>query len=269
MLDQEIKRKTAERKVSMSRLRMFKGAILSSLVIAGLPMSSGVAGDGGGSTSRYQLTKGRGYSVCEAFLRNLNAFPSSEPPMVCEQKIDGSYPQFSRPGWEHLEIERNLQIAYTAELMIPMLTPAGTQPPPFTQWLDTFEKRGIAAGRVEPRLRQTRLRLADGTVETVVSYDPGGSECLAELRNRGALLGPAGGHMFIRRDDAIRPLGSFGGGAGTEFRVDLLLYKKQPFFVSVVSDGPRWIMGLHPVSKVRTYDGLYILEDRCEYAFEK
>ncbi len=39
------------------------------------------------TAGRYRLVNGKGYTVCEAFLKNLNAFPADEPPMVVSRKF--------------------------------------------------------------------------------------------------------------------------------------------------------------------------------------
>jgi len=50
----------------------------------------------------YEIVRGYGREVCEAFLKNLNSFPQ-EPPMVCERKLNPKFPEFTRPDWHPLD----------------------------------------------------------------------------------------------------------------------------------------------------------------------
>jgi hypothetical protein len=81
---------------------------------------------------RYWLEKGAGYAVCQEFLANLNAFPPEEPPLMCEQKIHPSHPEFTRPVWEEMEIEANIRLIHQAESLA--FTPIGAAPKSFEEW---------------------------------------------------------------------------------------------------------------------------------------
>ena len=51
---------------------------------------------------RYELIKGKGVEVCEAYKKNLNAFNDTEP-MVCERKIDPELKDFEKPVWQEVD----------------------------------------------------------------------------------------------------------------------------------------------------------------------
>src|SRR6267142_194097 len=102
---------------------------------------------------RYRLVNGKGYSVCEAFLKNLNAFTEAEPPMLCEQKLHPSHPEFKIPKWEELNIDNNLQLVYAAESQLWEFTPIGQKPSPFDEWVKSFRAR-VTAGKAKPRSRK-------------------------------------------------------------------------------------------------------------------
>lgn len=48
---------------------------------------------------KYELVKGAGVEVCEAYAKNLNSFGN---PMVCERQIDPKMPYFRKPEWTKL-----------------------------------------------------------------------------------------------------------------------------------------------------------------------
>lgn len=54
----------------------------------------------------YTLVVGRGIEVCQAYLRNLNSFPT-HPPVACERPLNPKLPAFSKPKWQPLEFWPN------------------------------------------------------------------------------------------------------------------------------------------------------------------
>ncbi len=50
---------------------------------------------------RYELIKGKGVEVCEAYGKNLNSFRPSVL-MLCERLVSPNFPQFTKPAWEEL-----------------------------------------------------------------------------------------------------------------------------------------------------------------------
>ena len=223
------------------------------------------------STTRYRLIEGRGNSACEDFLRNLNAFPPQEPPLVCQLKIHPSRREFSLPGWQEMDIRGNLPLIYEAERLLVRFTPTGSTPPPFSAWRAKYETR-LASGDVQPRLRRLRVDLNGSGAETLISYEPVRDECQAELKKYQLTDGP-GGHVFVLRQDS-KQLQSFGGLHGTEERTEVLLYqKKVPYFVTAGPDGvvsrgstrEVWSVGIHPVDPKLTPDGRYRVRHLCTF----
>ena len=54
----------------------------------------------------YKLVLGKGFEVCEAYLKNLNSFPKA-PPMVCERPLNPRLKELSKPQWQPLEVWPN------------------------------------------------------------------------------------------------------------------------------------------------------------------
>lgn len=219
---------------------------------------------------RYRIVQGKGYSACEAFLRNVNAFPPDDS-MACELKIDHTRSEFTRPQWEELDVQSHLALIYEAESLLRILTPIGTKVPPFPEWQAKYRER-IASGRAKPRLRKTTLDLNGNGPETLVWYElPDGESCQPD--------GPPeyvgsqhsfGGHVFVQRR-ATGKLEGLSGLITTQSRTDILLYNGRPYFANAYL-GPLWIagrsrrvlrLGIHPVSPRLTTDGQYVVAARC------
>ena len=89
-------------------------------------------------------------------------------------------------------------------------------------------------------------------------------------------MGGPGGHMFVLRA-STQKLEPFGGLHGTEESTDVLLYKKSPYFLDAGFDIERllndtkkvWFVGLHPISKRRTYDDRYLIQHQCVYHIDR
>jgi hypothetical protein len=212
----------------------------------------------GEAEPKYRLVQGKGYTVCETFLKNLNAFPRSDPPMICQQKIHPSSKGFRWPVWEDLDLQSNLPLIYAAESLLPMFTKVGTKAPEFEEWKRQFEERLKADGS-NPRLRKTRLALNERGPETIIAYepDPGHCERLLKLRSPAA----NGMHLFVMRDRPDAPLEAINGN-GSWFRQHILIYKSQAFLLWSANDYEQvqddvqliWSIRLHTVASSRKYD---------------
>jgi hypothetical protein len=171
------------------------------------------------SEPRYWLQQGEGYPVCQDFLANLNAFPPEEPPLMCEQKIHPTHPEFTRPVWEEMAIEANLKLVHEAESLLRRFTPIGAEPKPFEEWEPLFRER-VRSGLANPRLRQTTFMLRENEPETFVWYEPLRDSCRLDLERTGLAEDP-GGHIFVLRA-RTGELESI--NLGTQGRTDVLLY---------------------------------------------
>jgi hypothetical protein len=222
---------------------------------------------------RYRLVKGKGFTVCEAFLKNLNAFPPAEPPMVCEQKIHPSHPEFRTPKWEELNIEDNLTLVHAAESQLLEFTPTGQKPSAFGEWAKGFHER-VALGKVKPRLRKLVVALNNKGPEVLISYDPDANECQQNLALRATEGG--GGYVFVLRPNSEMLLEQFAGLIGNQERLDVILYRHTPYFVNarddLLRDGKTWVwsIGLHPpwpASPANPPDQPYGIRERCEFQY--
>jgi hypothetical protein len=191
----------------------------------------------GAPAPRYRLVNGKGTTVCEAFLKNLNAFPESDPPMACEVEVHASHPDFSLPHWESMDIQTNLKIIYAAESQMPTLNGrSGIPPLPYDAWVKAFQE-GIKAGKAKPVLRKTVLALNSRGPETLISYRPVDKQCQTNFEKIHSATAPED-YIFVLR-------------AGSESLVEkvnlnnaaIVLFKQRPYFFTAGDGGNYW--GIH------------------------
>lgn len=105
---------------------------------------------------------GKGYSVCEAYLKHLQTLVS---PPTCEAPIP---PGFKQPDWEEMDVTQHLDLAYQAEEFF-LKRFGGYKHPDFDTWRQTFLQE-IQDGKISPRMRKTRVAPNDKGNATILAY---------------------------------------------------------------------------------------------------
>lgn len=59
---------------------------------------------------QYDLIKGKGVEVCEAYKKNLESFSDRYPVMACERKINPEFKDFETPNWEKVDLEKHREL---------------------------------------------------------------------------------------------------------------------------------------------------------------
>ena len=221
------------------------------------------------SKPRYRIIQGKGYTVCEAFLKNLNAFPPDEPPMVCEQKIHPTHPEFSRPTWEEMDVQSNLKLIYEVEGLHWRFRSIDAKP--FEEWEKHYQER-IKTGEAKPRLRKTVLDLNGSGPETLIWYEYLIGKCADDLKEfKNTSTGPGGFIVVLRA--ATGKLEKFTGLIVSAKQTDVLLYRgRKVLFTHALSDAEllksgyrlKWHIGLSPVAP-KLYYGEYVVPGQCGY----
>jgi hypothetical protein len=209
--------------------------------------------------------EGKGYAVCEAFLKNLNAFPANELPMVCTPKAHPTHPEFSTPKWEEMDVQSNLKLIHAAESQLLRFTRAGAKPLSYEQWLPTFQER-VKSGELKPRLSKMVLALNQLGQETLISYEPVIGECVIDEKSS-----EQGRYIFVLREHAEVPLLPI--SSMTPDHSEILLFKGKPYFfwangdMEQVGDGTKriWVPGLDRISGKLTHDERYLRDHICTY----
>lgn len=242
-------------------MNMFRGSFVF-LILTGVLAVSAAHATEAEKKPRYSLVEGNGYTVCEAFVKNLNAFPAEEPMMACEQKIHPSHPEFTRPTWEELDIQSNLKIIYEAERL---LLHVEAKPKPFEEWLANYQEQ-IKSGVAKPVLKRFIIDLNGSGPETLIWYERSPNRCTESWKAYQYIGGSNSnsGYLFILRSGSGL-LELFGGLIGNQYRVDTIIYQGRPFFIDVFADKYSGLLiGLHPVANRLTHEGEYIIRRRCK-----
>ena len=165
----------------MRRLRRGSGFVLGILWL--LMTDLATAGD-------YKLVLGKGIEVCEAYLKNLNAFPN-DPPMVCERKLNPKFPEFSTPTWQPLDALEHFDL----------LEQIARQRPIYREEYD--RNREKIRGWIKERIATGQIRLATtdldieqfGTITTQVVLQHTVADC--DPMNESDFAGSAGRTLYV------------------------------------------------------------------------
>lgn len=136
---------------------------------SGFSLASVASSDTSGVTDRYQLIKGAGIEVCEAYGRNLNmtmGYPA------CNRKI--VLPAFARPEWKQADALANIRLVTEIDDFL-----QGGRKPVNEEFYLEHLKRRVKDGSI--RLDTTNMDIDnDSHLETVVRYEVG--RCLQRFR---------------------------------------------------------------------------------------
>lgn len=135
-----------------------------------------------GTKPRFTMHSGRGWAVCEAYVRLLNLAPANEGAPLCDLKLD-RVPGMTVAETEELQIAEHLPLVHEIELIVGVghITPAPAKD--FVTWREQFERR--AADGQKPRLRRYRGALSQGgPIETVLLYDVDQGQCARQVEGR-------------------------------------------------------------------------------------
>lgn len=149
----------------MRTLRRGSGLVLGMLWL--LMADLATAGD-------YVLVIGKGFEVCEAYLKNLNSFPA-HPPMVCNRPLNPKLTEFSKPQWQPLEVWPNRHLLRQA---------IRNRPSNLSYTDEEFEKRDPYdkwEANLQERMKERVMTFGtadldidrDGEKETVLRFDTG------------------------------------------------------------------------------------------------
>lgn len=171
---------------------------------------------------------GKGYTVCETYLKHLNKL--SEPPK-CEAPVP---PGFTEPEWEEVDFMQHLDWAY--QIAKKQWRPEVEMS--FEEWKSLFLK-DIASGQISPQMRKTQVRPLVGESVTLLAFTDNLLGCTKpgdnRFNNSSKPWYGIGFLYFTLKDDPTEPLRVIEGGSyfqspSREESV-LLLYADKPYFV--------------------------------------
>ena len=178
---------------------------------------------------RFRVTEGKGWTVCESYVRFLNSLPQSEPPPLCHLKLS---PDLKEPDWEELDIHSHLELVYSIEKRRAekLRVPSDYYPPVdnFDHWKSIVEQQ-ISTGEAAPRLRRVRLALVEGgPVETILAYEKDRNSCDKEVKKQGYTHVGSRTSLFIwnEQDQKIEEYISY---IAFSLPSELLVFQGKPF----------------------------------------
>lgn len=131
------------------------------LAIACLSATSAFAGN-------YEIVKGKGVELCEAYARNLNSFHPSQP-LTCERKINPASKKFAAPVWDQVDLENNKRLLWNIFRAFNSSTDTKSISRLTDEEIANRIKRSIKAG--SQHLYRTEIDIDnDGKIETVLLY---------------------------------------------------------------------------------------------------
>jgi len=166
---------------------------------------------------------GKGYAVCEAYLKHLNSL--METPK-CEVPVP---PGFKQPDWEEMDVMKHLNWAHQIELA--QGVPSTDKN--FESWSRTFIEQ-TKSGRIAPQMRKTRVQPFGEKMITLLAYTGDSLGCKrpedsAFPRYHWFQVGYA---YFLLTDDPKAQLRVIEGGLDSvsKGQAELLLYASKPYF---------------------------------------
>lgn len=185
---------------------------------------------------------GRGYTVCEAYLKHLNAMPRDGSANACTAWIDPKRSDFTRPDWKDLDVMAHLDWIY---LMKRGWYNSHPPRPSFDEWKALFTGR-IARGEITPRLKLATIPMGKAAkLEQIVAFDEGDARltgCKGEMPTEKSQGG--GFLMWQLTGDATKPINEI---VGLDLRQELLQYKGKPYFIWQTNSSSQWFIGLSKI----------------------
>jgi hypothetical protein len=147
------------------------------------------------SAGDYVLVLGKGFEVCEAHLKNLNAFPD-HPPMVCDRPLNPKVEELKKPEWQPLPVLEHLDLLRQVEQTLRGMTDE--------QW---EAQKGQWAEKVKERVAKGWLSLStseldvdrDGTLERVLRDVNDTLGC--DPKNQSTFANPGGIKLLVLTPD--------------------------------------------------------------------
>lgn len=212
-----------------------------------------------------RFQSGKGYTVCEIYLKHLNSL--SKVPK-CEVPVP---PGFQRPDWEEVDVMQHLEWAYQAET-IRFRRSSWYTLPDFETWQKEFlaEKE---AGKIVPAMRKVGVKpLGEGKEITILAYTRHREECqesarkLSDKATHWSDVGYA--HFLLTETSGTSSVERLERNGPATDQTEMLLYAGRPYFVRIfgppIYDTPGiMIYAIAPWHMPIAHEPEYLFKDFC------
>jgi uncharacterized protein YecT (DUF1311 family) len=175
-----------------------------------------------GCETGHMAKTGKGYAVCESYLKHLNAVPEISK---CEAPVP---PGFKQPEWQDLDIASHLQLAHQAEALY-FVGRGGYKHPDFEIWKQQF-MTDLQARIIAPQLRKTTVQPFGEKAITLLAYTRDREGCVNEVWRKNLSWGDSGYVYFLLADDSQELLRAIKNRISRR-QSELLVYAGSPYFV--------------------------------------
>jgi hypothetical protein len=244
--------------IFIMRATLVWGPIVTSVFLLGAAFQTNGAAATEKTKATYSLIAGKGYAVCEAYLRNLRAFRPGERDPVCAPRPHSTNKDFAEPEWEAMDIWQSIEMIYKAEMSYGIYRNHPERHPPYEQWRKDFEAQ-MRSGAIRPSLKRARVEFVKGKPVTVVAYARNHPGCEADFARDGASGNT--GHQWFSYDEDTRTLRRDASGSyGSDLAGAILLFRNRPIAVNTVVTANEIYLYENP-----SENPIYAPTQRCRY----
>lgn len=179
-------------------------------------------GLGGCETGNLAKT-GKGYAVCETYLKHINLL--KELPK-CEAPVP---PGFKQPVWEELEISSHLQLAYQAETLHFSIIRSSYKRPDYEAWQKQLVSE-MQAGKISPQLRKTTVQPFGEKSITLLAYTRDRASCKTVAIHDDSQWADPGHVYFLLTADPQNPVREIRDRISRS-QSELMQFAGKPYFV--------------------------------------
>jgi len=180
----------------------------------------------------YELTKGKGVPVCEAYKSNLDSFIHYPNPMSCQREVNAKLGLFQKPIWTELDVWKNRSLLKEVDKLLGLGRSYGDAEKNPNEWERTLKRRIKIHGAV---LLTTRIDIDnDGILDNVLKYlngDCGSSHFYGTpifvLNSAKSAIDLKKTYPLLQSPDAVTS--DFAGRWGYTM-YDVLIYKSRVYF---------------------------------------
>lgn len=207
---------------------------------------------------RYELVKGKGVDVCEAYHKNLTLLKDHEPVFLyCERITSPQMPEFNRPKWNKLDVWENRQFIHLVE--------------DYTGSYGHGDPSNLAAWEKMLQSEINRQAVVLATMQFPMEADSKSVNALIYERGICNMT-----HYFQRQVfvlSSTKPAKIDGEKTKLLHASDVVLYKNKPYFDSIGEKTVVYVVEPRRGDEVRPDDVMFtekhVVRELCEYRYHK